>query len=612
MTPSYEALMKRKPNLEHLRVFGCVGFFKILGEGQKKLDDRSSPMVYFGTEIGSKTYCMYDPKGKRIQVSREVKFDEKRSWDWSKSENLEQKEFEVDDVTFTKTTEGDNETDNSDDEPSNDDNMNEELASNSSLSSNNEDDKNWINAMKVEMEAIEKNNTWTLVDPPENHRTIGLKWVFKLKKDARGNVVKYKARLVANGYVQKHGVDFDEVFAPVARMETVRMILALAAFGGWQVHHFDVKSAFLNGDLKEVVYVYQPDGFVKKGQEGKVYKLSKALYGLKQAPRAWILKLDNTLKGLGYKICLQEHSVYRKKVGGKLLLKQVYVDDLVVTGACLASILEFKEQMKRKLEMSDLGLLNYYLGIEVNQSSSGIMIKQERFAKRILKEFGMGDCNSTKIPMEPGMKMSKDAYCNPVDPTMYKRIVGSLRYLINTRPDLAYAMGVTSRYMESPKQSHMAAIRQVLRYLKGIEVYGIHYKPPLTWCSQKQETVALSSCEAEFMAASSATCQAIWLRGLLSEMMGTDLQSIEIRVDNKSTMALAKNPVFHGRSKHIDTRYHFILECIEKKQVVIEYVNGNLQKADILIKALGRVKFAEMRSLLGVQEQFDSSSKLGG
>ncbi|KAD3337417.1 hypothetical protein E3N88_32937 [Mikania micrantha] len=316
------------------------------------------------------------------------------------------------------------------------------------------ENKQWITAMRTEIESIEKNKTWTLVELPKDHRPIGLKWVYKLKKDAKGNVVKYKARLVAKGYVQKHGVDFDEVFAPVACMETVRMILALAATDGWQVHHLDVKSAFLNGELKEVVYVSQPDGFVKKGQEGKVYHLSKALYGLRQAPRAWNLKMDCTLRSLGYKRCPQEHSVYMKKDGTNLLLVGVYVDDLVVTGSNMSIIVEFKRQMMRQFEMSDLGLLNYYLGIEVQQGDSGIVVKQERYARRILREFGMGECNPAKCPMEPGVKLSKDEDDTQVDATLYKRIVGSLRYLINTRPDLAYSVGIVSRYMENPS-SHI-------------------------------------------------------------------------------------------------------------------------------------------------------------
>ncbi|GKA47797.1 ribonuclease H-like domain, reverse transcriptase, RNA-dependent DNA polymerase [Tanacetum coccineum] len=173
-------------------------------------------------------------------------------------------------------------------------------------------DQKWIEAMKVELDSINKNNTWELTTLPKGHKAIGLKWVFKTKKDANGNIIKHKARLVAKGYIQEHNIDFEEVFAPVARMETIRLLLAIAANNKWEVHHLDVKSAFLHGDLKEEVYVTQPEGFIKREDNGKVYRLIKALYGLRQAPRAWNIKLDNTLKSLDFKKCALEQAIYTK------------------------------------------------------------------------------------------------------------------------------------------------------------------------------------------------------------------------------------------------------------------------------------------------------------
>lgn len=258
----------------------------------------------------------------------------------------------------------------------------------------------------------------------------------------------------------------------------------------------------------------------------------------------------------------------------------------------------------------------------------------------------MLDCNPSKCPLEPGTKLSKDEDGTPVDATGYRRLVGCLRYLLHTRPDLSYSVGIVSRYMQSPMESHGAATKQILRYIAGTVNYGLKYKrtgnreivgysdsshntdrddgrsttghvfyfgdTPITWCSQKQNTVALSSCEAEFMAATSAACQAIWLRGLYSEIMAKDLKPVVIRVDNKSAIALMKNPVFHGRSKHINTRYHYIRECVEKGQVLIEYICGEEQRADTLTKPLARIKFAEMRELLGVEDLLIPSRELGG
>ncbi|GJV37305.1 ribonuclease H-like domain, reverse transcriptase, RNA-dependent DNA polymerase [Tanacetum coccineum] len=224
-------------------------------------------------------------------------------------------------------------------------------------------DQKWIEAMKVELDSINRNNTWELTTLPKGHKAIGLKWVFKTKKDANGNIIKHKARLVAKGYIQQHGIDFEEVFAPVARMETIRLLLAIAANNKWEVHHLDVKSAFLHGDLKEEVYVTQPEGFITRQDQGKVYRLIKALYGLRQVPHTWNIKLDNTLKSLDFKKCALEQAIYTKTSKDSTLLIGVYMDDLIITGTPKKEIDKFKAQMEEKFKMSDLGLLAYYLGI---------------------------------------------------------------------------------------------------------------------------------------------------------------------------------------------------------------------------------------------------------
>ncbi|GJR27081.1 zinc finger, CCHC-type containing protein [Tanacetum coccineum] len=296
----------------------------------------------------------------------------------------------------------------------------------------------------------------------------------------------------------------------------------------------------------------------------------------------------------------------------------------------------FKSQMKDKFEMSDLGLLAYYLGIEVTQTGGEITIKQTGYINKILKETSMTDSNDTKIPMDPGTKLVKAEDGNSVDATYYRSLIGSLRYLLHTRPDLSYSVGLLSRFMQDPKDHHLKAVKQVIRYIKGTKEHGIIYKKeggckitgysdssygintdqgkgttgivfyfgesPITWCTQKQPTVALSSCESEFMAATGAACQALWLKRLLSELTGWEEKRITLKVDNISAIALVRNPVFHGRSKHIDIRYHFIRECVENGHINVEHVSGELQRADILTKALPRLKFVTMRQMLGVQD----------
>ena len=225
------------------------------------------------------------------------------------------------------------------------------------------DDPAWRAAMEQELKSVEQNRTWELVTLPAGHRPITLKWVFKLRKDERGAVIKHKARLVVRGFVQQEGIDYDDSFAPVARMESVR-VLALAAQEGWPVHHMDMKSAFLNGDLKEEVYVRQPPGFAVAGEEDKVYRLHKALYGLCQAPRAWNEKLDATLKEMGFQQSSHEATMYRRSSGRAILLVGAYVDDLIITGTDEKEVAAFKAQMMKAFEMSDLGLLSFYLGVE--------------------------------------------------------------------------------------------------------------------------------------------------------------------------------------------------------------------------------------------------------
>jgi hypothetical protein len=397
----------------------------------------------------------------------------------------------------------------------------------------------------------------------------------------------------------------------------------------------DVKSAFLNGDLAEEVYVAQPPGYVVAGKENAVLHLKKALYGLRQAPRAWYAKLDDTLSNLGFARSPVEHAVYRRGSNTSFLLVGVYVDDLIITGTDAVAIAEFKEQMKELFKMSDLGLLSYYLGIEVKQSENGITLCQQNYACKILEQAGLANCNSCQTPMECRMKLAKEEGAEVVDASLYQSIIGSLRYLVNTRPDIAHAVGMVSRFMEKPGPAHWTAVKQIIRYVQGTKQHGCQYragrntprllgfsdsdhagdisdrkrtsgqvfflgKKLVTWSSQKQPAVATSSCEAEYIAAGAATQQGIWLSRLLGEMLGCKPAKFELQVDNKAAIALAKNPVHHDRSKHIDVKFHFIREHVEKGRVELVYVGTQDQLADILTKALGRVRFIELRQNLGV------------
>lgn len=512
-----------------------------------------------------------------------------------------------------------------------------------------EQEECWRQAMKEEMKSIEANGTWELATLPTGHRAIGLKWVFKVKRDGSGKVVRHKARLVAKGYVQRAGIDFDEVFAPVARIESVRVLLALAAHHGWEVHHMDVKSAFLNGDLKEQVFVAQPPGFVVDGKPDKVLRLHKALYGLRQAPRAWNAKLDAAMAQLSFQRSRSEHGVYTRSSSTSRLVVGVYVDDLIISGSSSKEIAAFKQEMRSIFSMSDLGLLSYYLGIEVSQNAHGITLCQAAYARKLLERCGMASCNSSSTPMEERLKLSKHSNSPAVNATEYRRMIGGLRYLVNTRPDLAFSVGYLSRFMEAPHQDHLMAVKRVLRYVAGTCEHGIHYKKsregqaqlvgfseggraqlvgfsdadlagdvdtrrstsgvifylgdnPITWQSSKQKVVALSSCEAEYIAAATATCQALWLARLVTDMAGVQPRTPELKVDNQAAIALSKNPVFHDRSKHIDTKFHFIRECVDQGRIILQHTSTETQLADILTKPIGKTRFHKLCSLIGIQQ----------
>ena len=324
--------------------------------------------------------------------------------------------------------------------------------------------KMWVKAMKKEIDSIEKHQTWELVDPPSNKKPIALKWVYKVKVNPKGEVVKHKARLVAKGFLQKAGIDYGEVYAPVARIETVRFVVAIATNANWSLHQLDVKSAFLNGPLDEEVYVLQPQGFVVKGSENKVYKLKKALYGLKQAPRAWNRRINSFLSQIGFKKCTSEHGLYvRCLQDNKLetLIVCLYVDDLLITGSSEEEITAFKNQMMNEFEMSDLGLLSYFLGMEFRMTQYGTVMHQSKYAQDLLKKFNMQQSNPARTPAEVGLVLEKETDEEPVDPTHYRKIVGCLMYLCNTRPDLNFSVGLISRFMQEPRQSHLLAAKRL-------------------------------------------------------------------------------------------------------------------------------------------------------
>ncbi|GAU22332.1 hypothetical protein TSUD_106600 [Trifolium subterraneum] len=449
--------------------------------------------------------------------------------------------------------------------------------------------------------------------------------------------------LVAKGFLQKQGLNYDEVFSPVARHETIRLVITLACSRRWPMFHLDVKSAFLNGPLEENVYVKQPPGFELKGKEDRVLKLNKALYGLKQAPRAWNKRIDQFLVMQGFVKCSVKYGVYMKHSNDKhMLIICLYVDDLLVTGSSPLEIENFKSQMKSEFEMTDLGKLTYFLGMELLETPKGVILHQAKYATEILKKFEMLDCNSAVIPADTRLKLEVDGSSETVDSTMFRQLLGSLRYLCQTRPDISYAVGYVIRFMSKPLKSHFLAAKRILRYINDTIHYGVLFpysrdssklelngfsdadwcgdkvdrrstsgyvfkfqSAPVSWCSKKQSVIALSSCEAEYVAGSLAACQANWMQSLLNEMKIIDNITIMLKIDNKSAINLAKNPVSHGKSKHIETRFHFLRDQVNKGKLSLEYCSTNDQQADILTKSVKRDQFLKLRREMRIV-RFDS------
>ncbi|UYV68867.1 hypothetical protein LAZ67_6001370 [Cordylochernes scorpioides] len=486
----------------------------------------------------------------------------------------------------------------------------------------------WKKAMEEEFDSLIENKTWELVDPPKNRNIIGTKWVFKTKCNSDGFVERHKARLVAKGYSQQYGIDYEETFAPVVRQSTIRMFLALAVEYNLILHQMDVQSAYLNGEIKEEIYMTQPENFVSRKYPEKVCRLKKAIYGLKQAGIVWHEKLDNELKNLGLKQLQSDNCVYIKHDEG-ILLVAIYVDDLIIAAEREATLKSFKESMKRIFKIKDLGGINCCLGIRIQMKEDGsISIDQERYIEELLAKYRMKEAKPISTPMDSNSKLTKissiEGENEPVKKVEYQSLIGSLIYLsVSTRPDIAYAVSALGQFSNDPRRQHWNAARRVLRYLKGTSCLRITYRKsnealhgyadadwggnlvdrkshtgivyflargPIAWESKKQQTVTLSSTESEYIALCEAGKEAVYLRALLDEMGFGELLNgpTVLKTDNQGAQQLARNPVYHARTKHIDIKWHYIRSICSDGLVEVVHTPTQENVADILTKGLPR------------------------
>ncbi|GJX32599.1 putative ribonuclease H-like domain-containing protein [Tanacetum coccineum] len=337
------------------------------------------------------------------------------------------------------------------------------------------DDESWVEAMQEELLQFKIQKVWTLVDLPYGKKAIGTKWVYRNKKDERGIVVRNKARLVAQGYKQEEGIDYDEVFAPVARIEAIRLFLAYASFMNFLVYQMDVKSAFLYGTIKEEVYVSQPLGFVDPKFPKKVYKVEKALYGLHQAPRAWYETLSTYLLNNRFYIGQIDKTLFIKRVKGDILLVQVYVDDIIFGSTKKSLCTYFEQIMHKRFQMSSMGELTFFLGLQVKQKEDEIFISQDKYVGEILKKFGFSSIRTASTPMETNKALTKDKDGEDVDIYLCRSMIGSLMYLTSSRLDIMFSVCACSRFQVQPKVSHLNVVKRIFRYLKGRPKLGLWY-----------------------------------------------------------------------------------------------------------------------------------------
>lgn len=499
-------------------------------------------------------------------------------------------------------------------------------------------DDDWINAMQEELNQFAKNEVWILVPRPENTNVIGTKWIFRNKMDEHGTITRNKARLVAQGYSQVEGLDFDETFAPVARLESIRLLLAIACHRQFKLFQMDVKTAFLNGDVQEEVFVEQPPGFKDIHHPEYVWKLKKAVYGLKQAPRAWYEKLSTYLISQGYTRGNVDKTLFVKHVGTHLMVAQVYVDDIVFGSTSHSLVKEFTTIMTNEFEMSMCGELTYFLGLQIKQEQNGIFLSQSKYAENLIKKFDMtAKKKSVNTPMSTSTKLCYDIDGKSVDQTKYRSMIGSLLYLTASRPDISYSVGVCARFQANPKESHLEAVKRIIRYISGSITCGVFYtyatnaeiagysdadwggnlqdrkstsggcffvgKNLVAWHSKKQNCTSLSTAEAEYVAAGSCCTQMLWMKNMLKDY-GIPQGKLVIFCDNTSAINISKNPVQHTRTKHIDIRYHFIRELVDKNLLALEYVSTDHQWADLFTKPLDTERFMTLRNAIGICSQY--------
>ncbi|KAH9688421.1 hypothetical protein KPL70_015118 [Citrus sinensis] len=593
-TPMEKWSGKYAQDYDSLRVFGCPAYYHVK---DGKLDPRARKAIFVGFKGGVKGFKLWDLGDKKFVCSKDVTFDEASMMKASSSQQVENKT------------------------------------------------KEWKLAIEEEMKSLHQNQTWELVKLPMGKRAIGNKWVYTKKQGSPNqSTPRYKARLVAKGFAQKECIDYNEVFSPIVKHTSIRILLTLVAEYELELAQLDVKTTFLHGNLEEEIYMIQPCGFRVAGKENHVCRLIKSLYGLKQLPKQWYKRFDQFIQGQKFTRSEHDHCVYfRRLPDGAFIYLLLYVDDMVIASKNRDEIERLKKQLASEFEMKDLGDAQRILGMVIrrDKKNESVWLTQKSYLKKVLERFGMDD--KTKpicTPLTSHFKLSSSSCPKSQEErdymarVPYASVVGSLMYaMVCTRPDISQAVSMVSRYMHNPGKSHRLTVKWILRYLYGTVDVGLLFKKdcgqqcvgycdsdfagdldkrrsttgyvftlgggPVSWRSILQSTIALFTTEAEYMAATEAVKEAIWLKDLLGDLRVIQ-ENIAVFCDNQSAVFLVKDRTYHARTKHIDVKYHYVREIIKSGVVLLRKIDTKDNPSDMLTKVVSGVKFQHCLKLIQI------------